>query len=235
MSRMLKSICLMLLLAWLAACETTIPITGGIPTATRLAASSTLIPTHSPVAPSPTPSLTATSTSTPLPPTLTATPHDDPARQTQEAEEFCYLDPRKALDDYLTFLYQGDYEKAARLYARPFLFEEKDTLPEDLDITERIAFYAQYLEEFCRGYGTCLKHRIIREETLSARSELSEEVQRRSEGEVIIWVEFYKENGSVLEVVIPKGDGFELYTTFDFIVVKLDGCYKSIYTPPMTA
>jgi hypothetical protein len=53
------------------------------------------------------------STSTFAPPTSATSPGPNAATETQEAQVFCYQDPRKALDDFLTYLYQGEYEKAA--------------------------------------------------------------------------------------------------------------------------
>jgi hypothetical protein len=219
-------------IALLAACVNVIPSPVSTVVATRAPSLTSTLTQTATRASSPT---GPASTSTPALPTASATPQPDPVEQTQEAEAFCYQDPRKALDDYLTFLYQGEYEKAARLYGSTYPYEGPFALPEDLDPAERIAIYAQYLEEFCRGYSTCLKHRIVNEDILSDRSRLSEELQSLSEREVIFEVEFYQENREILEVFIPKANGFESYTTFELFVVRLNGCYKSIDTPPITA
>ena len=233
MKRVVKTILMILNMALLAACGTVTPAPLNTVVATRAPSlTSTLTQTatraSNPTAPA--------STSTPALPTSSATPQPDLVEETKEAEAFCYQDPRKALDDYLTFLYQGEYEKAARLYGSTYPYEGEFALPDDLDPAERVAIYAKYLEEFCLGYGTCLKHKIVDGEILSDRSRLSENIRILPEGEVLIFeVEFYQENGEILEVVIPKANGVESYTIFDFIVAKLDGCYKSLRTPPMTA
>src|SRR5574341_1392150 len=235
MSRVLKSILLITNLILLAACGMVTP---------EPASTATSAPSLTPVRPTSTFTQTAiittsptalASTSTPEISTSSVTPQADSVEQTQEAQAFCYQDPRKALDDYLTFLYQGEYEKAAKLYDTSYPFERRRITPEALEPSERLAVVADFLRSFCEGYGTCLKHRIVGEEILSDRSRLSKDLQRRSEREVIFEVEFFQENGEILEVVIPKANGFESYTTFELFVVRLNGCYKSIDTPPMTA
>jgi len=174
-----------------------------------------------------------------LTPTPTA-PGPSPGAETQQAQEICYQDPRHALDAFLTYLYHGEYEKAARLYDDPYPFERRLITPESLDPTERLAISAEFLEEFCYDHGTCLEHKIVDQDVLSDRSRLSERIRLLPEGEVFIFgVEFYKENGEILEVVIPVGEGsnvvFQKSTEFGFVVAKIDGCYRSLHSPPWTA
>jgi len=238
MSRALKVSYLVLIATMLAACRTATPE----PVSTAI---TTIAPTLTLVTSTSTPTLLATRTSTPAAPvststsalpTASTTPQPDLVDETQGAQEFCYQNPRKALDDYLTFLYQGEYEKAARLYGSTYPYEGEFALSEDLDSAERIAIYAQYLEDFCWGYGTCLKHKIISKEILSDRSRLIESIRNLPEGDVLIFeVEFYQDNGEILEVVIPEADGFKSYTIFNFILAKLDGCYRNLRHPPITA
>ncbi len=256
MSQVVKSILLIVNLILLAGCGTVTPepvstaAEAGALSTMRVTPTSTVpqtptaVPSLMPVGPTSTSTQTATrttsptapaSTSTPALPTSSATPQPDSVEQTREAEEFCYQDPRKALDDYLTFLYQGEYEKAARLYGSTYPYEGEFALSEDLDPAERLSIYAQYLEEFCWGYGTCLEHRIVVEEILSDRRGFGERIQNLPEGDVMIFgVNLFYENGEIFEAVPPAGVPGERHTLIGFIIARLDGCYKSIDIPPMT-
>lgn len=86
-------------------------------------------------------------------PAASATSEPDLVDETQQAQEFCYLDPRKALDDYLTFLYHGEYEKAARLYGSPYPFQGTQITPEALQPSERLSIIVEDLRRFCEGYA----------------------------------------------------------------------------------
>jgi hypothetical protein len=195
----------------------------------------TRAPDITPVIPTSTPTQSVTKTSIPTvpaststiaPPTTATLPGPNAAKETQQAQVFCYQDPRKALDDFLTYLYQGEYEKAARLYGGIGDFPNHRTIPPNTKVEERIKIESLSLASFCEGYGTCLKH-AIQEESVPGF-------------EGAFTVNFYKESGEIFTFVAPVTDSegnahFEVIgPEFRFRVQKVDGCYKSLDVPPIT-
>jgi hypothetical protein len=154
------------------------------------------------------------------------TPHPT-LKEPETAEEECYKDPKKALDAFLSYLHNGQYEKAARLYGGNG-YPNRRTYPPEMTVEERIKVEAQSLANFCTGYSTCLKHKIVGKKITS-------------EDEVSFTVQFIEENGQVFKFVAPFADkaGYGFYRTVgpDFTLrVKSDinGCYKSMDVPPIT-
>ena len=149
--------------------------------------------------------------------------------QAKESEEItgeeCYKDPRQALDKFLAYLHNGHYEKAAGLYAGNYPFERAHISPDQMKLKERINFIANFLEDFCRGYGTCLEHRIVSEKVLS-------------EDTVLFGVQFLEENRELFELVVPpvapEGVDKSVATEFGLRVVEIDDCYRSVDVPPIT-
>lgn len=256
MSRVPKSIMLIINLILLAACGPVTPEPVSTPLATgaqsllqvsptsRTSQTPTSVPSPTPGSPTSTFTQTATrttsptapaSTSTPAIPTSSTTAQPDSVEQTQEAQAFCYQDPRKALDDYLTFLYQGEYEKAAKLYDTSYPFEGRRITPEALEPSERLAVVADFLRGLCEGYGTCLKHKIVDEDVLSDRSSVIEKIRILPEGDVMIFgVNFFYADGAIFESIPPFGVQGGRHTLIGFVVARLDGCFKNIDTPPIT-
>jgi hypothetical protein len=229
MSRVLKSVLLTINLILLAACGAVTPE----PVST---VEPTSAPSLTPVIPTSTSTQTATRTTSPTAPALTSTPvisstsitsRTDSVEQTQEAEEFCYQDPRKVLDDYLTFLYRGDYEKAARLYGGIGDYPNYREIPPNTGEEESLKIEAESLSSFCDGFGTCLRHNIVREEPIS-------------DIETVFTVYFYKDGGDIFTFVSPITDDkgyahFEIVgPEFYFRVRKTKGCFKSLDVPPIT-
>jgi len=139
-------------------------------------------------------------------------------------EEECYKEPGEALDIFLFYLHNGQYDKAAKLYGGDDYPSQRAYLSlSEMELEERITFLTRFFEDFCKGYGTCLEHRIVSEEIIS-------------EDEVLFYVQFYKQNGEVFELVMPPWvEKKERYATeFSFRVRKVEDCYKSIDFPPIT-
>jgi hypothetical protein len=143
-----------------------------------------------------------------------------PPEESEKIEEECYKDPREALDRFLSYLHNGQYDKAAKLYGSDYPFEGTHLSPSEMEPNERIKFKAKFLEDFCKGHATCLEHKIVSEEIIS-------------EDEVSFSVQFYEENGEVFELAMPPWVEEERYATkFSFKVKKNGDCYESMSFPP---
>jgi hypothetical protein len=132
----------------------------------------------------------------------------------------CYEDPRLALDDFLHYLYDGNFDQAASIYSNPYPFERAHINPDELIPQEKNQLVKAFLSEHCLGYDTCLKHEIVAENIIS-----NVEVQYD--------VRFFLEDRSVLSIStgpVSSGD----YTIFEFRVIKVDGCFLNLDIPPMT-
>jgi hypothetical protein len=146
-----------------------------------------------------------------------------------EATDYeCYRDPRKALDDFLSHLHNGEYEQASSLYGGDsFPLQRAYLSISDMEFDERIGFLTKYFSDFCEGYGTCLQHQVVSQVTVA-------------EDATIFNVRFFDKNGEVFVFVMPltgKEGSVEYRTVgpeFEFRVEAISGCYKSLDFPPIT-
>ncbi|MFW6143536.1 MAG: hypothetical protein ACOC4Z_01240 [Patescibacteria group bacterium] len=161
------------------------------------------------------------------------TPQDSEPRgettiaDSDNTEEKRYENPRQALDDFLTRLHKGQYEKAAELYSGSTYLEA--------DLKSTIKSEADFLRVYCEVErnevlgAACMEHKVIGKNEISS-------------GNFSFDVRFFYKGPETEQTTFKlpitfhppedKVDESEYESTFEFHVTKMEQGYQVLSLPP---
>lgn len=136
-------------------------------------------------------------------------------RESEEVDKECYKDPRRALEDFLSYLHNGIYDKAATLYGGDY--GTLQNYNPDVDPHNR----PKLLERWCTvNGGMCLAPKIVASQTLS-------------EDRFDFTVVFFHDDGTALEIKPLAGEkGKPVKGRYHYEVVRVSDHYKIMQLPP---
>lgn len=136
----------------------------------------------------------------------------------EKSEEKHYQDPRQALDDFLTYLHEGQYEEAAELYGGDYeMLEEYNPNVNPQNRSELLARYCTI------NGGMCLEPKIM-------------DLQTFSEDHFTGTVRFFYSDGDVYKVGPFAGEeGEPTIFEADYDVIKINDNYKVMQLPPYSS